>query len=640
MEALTPQKKKALAQAFQEMKEKAELDPVYFIDTFCYTFNPKQEPYHLRFKLFPFQRRLVKDLAHAITYGEDIFIEKCREMGATYTTVGVLLWFWLYRPGSNFLIGSRKEDYVDNRRGGTTGNKEESLFGKLDYMISRLPTFLLPEGFNRDKHFTYMSLVNPVNGNTVGGESSNPNFSRGGRQKAILLDEFAFWDNDNSAWGATADTTNCRIVLTTPGIRPSKAKRLRFGTDGEKIKVVTLTYDQDPRKSRKWLNDQKDRRSSDDFSREIMINWESSITGRVYPEIESAAYGDFPYLTNKRLYCSWDFGLDGTALVFWQQNPANSKFRIIDCFYSEDKPIEWYLPLFGKQIDSKFTYTDDDLKAIQEISQLPKSTHFGDPDVNKRSLLTGTSTRQTLNKAGIYVQCQTKNDFASRREKTKVYLQQGIEINKNHRTDYLLECMKNARYPMRQETSQATTPIAKPIHDWTCLSGETPILTIWGQVKMKYLLDREFLLYAYNGNQKILTPALKCWATRETDDLLHLIIGGKDLICTPSHRILTKKGYVRADELKVGQLVKGEVCDLKVQYIEKHNKTETVYDIEVPEYENFIANGIVVHNSHYRTSVEYFFVNIDATLQSAYTQTPDWGNTAKRWLTSIKSVRR
>lgn len=464
---ITEQEAKRVKETLLEMKQQGAEDPVYFIDTFCYIFNPKQAPFNLRFKLFPFQKRLVRDLVYAIRNGEDIFIDKTREMGVSYTILATLLWFWLFEPASNFLVGSRKEDYVDNRRGGTTGNKEESLFGKLDYMLSRLPDYVLPEGFKKERHFNFMSLVNPQNGNVISGESANSDFSRGGRQRAIFLDEFAFWDFGQQVWGATADTTNCRIVATTPGIKPSKAKRLRFGKDGEKIKIVTIAYNEDPRKNKAWLEEQRQRRSSEDFNREIMVNWETSITGRVYPEIENAAYGDFPFLVNQQLYCSWDFGLDGIGFAFFQQNPDNGKWRLIDSFETQDKPIQWVFPFFGKPIDSKFTYNDDERRAISEISPLPKAIHFGDPDVKKRSLLTGTSTRQELERAGVYVQSQNKNDFYLRREKTKVALQKGLEIRANARNDYFLEAIKSARYPQRQETSQATTPVALPIHDWT-----------------------------------------------------------------------------------------------------------------------------------------------------------------------------
>lgn len=465
--ALSPEEAKRLQATLLEMKAQASEDPVFFIDTFVRIFNPKEKPFDIPFKMFPFQKRLVRDIVAAVRNGEDLFVDKTREMGVTYTILATFLWFWLFEPGSNFLVGSRKEDYVDNRRGGVTGNKEESLFGKLDYMLSRLPEYMLPKGFNRDKHFTYMSLVNPESGNAISGESSNPNFSRGGRQRAIFFDEFAFWDNGNAAWGATADTTNCRIIATTPGIKPSKAKRLRFGKDGEKIKVVTVLYSDDPRKNKKWLDEQKTRRSTDDFNREIMINWETSITGRVYPEIENAAYGNFPMLMNRQLYCSWDFGLDGTSFGFWQQNPANGKWRRVESYFNENQPIEFYLPFFGGPMDSKFQYSDDDLKAIAIISQFPRAIHFGDPDVKKRAYAGGNSARVVLRGVKVYVQSIQPNDFQTRKNVTQVALKLGIEINNTPRNELFFDAIKAARYPQREETSQATTPIDKPIHDWT-----------------------------------------------------------------------------------------------------------------------------------------------------------------------------
>jgi len=450
---------KKLESVFAEMKKHAMEDPVYFTDQFLYTFDPKTKPFHLRFKTFPFQKRLIRDIINSINKGEDLFIEKCREMGATYTVLGVLLWMWLWEPGSNFLLGSRKEDYVDNRRGGLTGNKEESLFGKLDYMVQRLPAFILPAGFNHSKHFNYMSLVNIDNGNVISGESSNANFSRGGRQRAILLDEYAFWDNDEAVWGSTADTTKCRIILTTPGNRPCKAKRLRFGTDGEKIKVITLHHDLDPRKTAKWLEEQRTRRSSEDFNREIMINWELATAGRVYPEIDTAVVGDFPFIVGATLYISWDFGLDGTGILFWQQNKDNGKFRLIDSYFNQDRPAPFFFPLFGKPMESMFTYTDLDLAAIQEISQYPQGIHFGDPDVEKRSYQDSSaiSTRSVLAKAGMYVQSIPTTSWIFRRDITKVYIQKGIEIRKSKRNDYALECFKGDRYKMREKGQEFTT---------------------------------------------------------------------------------------------------------------------------------------------------------------------------------------
>ncbi len=411
-------------------------------------------------------------MVDAIENGHDIFLEKCREMGATYTVLAVLFWFWRFVPGSNFLVGSRKEDYVDNTKGDSEelSNKEESLFGKLEYFINRMDAVARPAGFIQKKHLNYMSLMNPENGNSISGESSNPNFSRGARQKAIMLDEFAFWDNDSAVWGATADTTSCRIVLTTPGIRPSKAKRLRQGKDGEKIKVITLGHNLDPRKTDEWLEYEKGRRSAEDFAREIMINWEGSIEGRVYPEIKMAKVGKFPYDPAWGLYFSWDFGLDGTAVGAWQINPTNGKLRLVDCYQNADHPIQFFFPLVGEDMDSMYVYTDEDLDAFLDFAIFKKPVHYGDPDVAKRSYQSkdAKSTTRVLSDVGVYVQTKPEsNDFATRRERTKVWLQRGIEVNETPRTTQWLECIQYARYPQRDEQSQSTGPIRLPIHDWT-----------------------------------------------------------------------------------------------------------------------------------------------------------------------------
>lgn len=458
----------------KRMQQEAEIDPKAYINYFCKTFDPKREPHHFKFILFPEQATLIVDkLKKAIEIGKDIFFDKCREVGASYTILAVFLWFWRYIPGSNFLLGSRKEAYVDNTKGesGDISNKEESLFGKLEYILKHQPAFMLPKGFDFRKHLTYMSLINPESGNVISGESSNQNFSRGGRFKAIMLDEFAFWDNDSAAWGSTADTTNCRVVATTPGIRPGKAKRLRFGEDGEKIEVVELDYTIDPRKNDEWLAGERERRSEEDFAREIMRNWDTSIRGRVYDEVKHIEVGDFPYNPEWPLFVSWDFGLDGIATQWWQKNMENGKFRLVEAFTKENVPIHYLFPFFpGNLIDSLFEYTSDDLVVIGKVVLWKKAIHLGDPDVSKRSVASKekTSTRKELEKAGIFVQTSPEsNTFPIRKEKTKVFLQKGIEVNDTPGTKLWVSSIKFARYPQRSENSQATSPVTLPIHDWT-----------------------------------------------------------------------------------------------------------------------------------------------------------------------------
>jgi len=193
-----------------------------------------------------------------------------------------------------------------------------------------------------------------------------------------------------------------------------------------------------------------------------------AVTGRVYEEIQYAQLGVYPYNPAWSLYMSWDFGLDGLAIQWWQKNMDNGKKRLIEAYENRDKPIQFYFPFTGQDIDSKFDYASDDLEVIRNVKEFKRAVHYGDPDVSKRSLLTGTSTRQALEAVKVFVQTNPQsNDFASRREKTKVMLQEGVEVNQTRGTEYWLECMRNARYPQRTENNQATSEINLPIHDFT-----------------------------------------------------------------------------------------------------------------------------------------------------------------------------
>jgi hypothetical protein len=204
-----------------------------------------------------------------------------------------------------------------------------------------------------------------------------------------------------------------------------------------------------------------------------MIDWEGSIVGVVYPEAHERAVGNYPYRPDWPLYVTWDFGLDGTAIQWWQYNSDFGQMRLVDAFKKVDAPIQWFFPFFGRPIDSTFPYNLDDRDAIARVSHLAKAVHYGDPDVSKRSMTSRvlTSVKEELAAIGIYVQTNRRaNDFYQRREATKVLLQKGIEVNDTPGTTGIqgwLESIDQARYPKRNDTSQATTAINLPIHDWT-----------------------------------------------------------------------------------------------------------------------------------------------------------------------------
>lgn len=443
-------------------RRQARKDCVFFIEYALKTFDPRPEayPHDLDFILYPFQKEYVVGLVAAIREGHDIFDEKSRDMGASWLALAVRLWMWLFDDGYQSLLGSRKEEYVDS---GTY----KSLFGKLDYFIRTIKDpLLLPKGFSINKHRTYMKLVNPENGNVIEGESSNKNFSRAGRYKDILYDEFGFWPDARHSWTAGGDATRCRHAVTTPPDEPSFAKTIRFS---DKIKVRTWHWTKHPKKDQNWYEYEKSRRTEEEVLHELDISWEYSSVGKPYPEIKLCPLGQYPYDATLPLYRVLDIGLDAVAIGYYQPVRNTDWITLVEAYENYDKVIDWYMPFFGKDIDNRFTYTEDDIKFIEQIRLWKPGTIFGDPSGNQRHVESKVSPYQVMNRDyGLRVQVNNKeNDWKSRKDAAKRLLTH-LRINDTPRTKWFIECVSSARYPKRdEETSQSTSPIMMPVHDWS-----------------------------------------------------------------------------------------------------------------------------------------------------------------------------
>jgi hypothetical protein len=458
--------------ALELKRRRAARDPVYFIEQYVKTFDPRPEayPHVLDFKLYDFQKDLALQFVKDIEDSTNDFVEKSRDMGVSWLIVAVLVWFWLYKPGFQALIGTYIEDLVDN-------GELDSLFGKIEFIIQNIKDpAILPSGFDMDKHRTYMSLNNPVNGNAILGKAPTKKFGRSGRYTVVLFDELGFWQWGRQAWTAASDSARCRIAITTPPDEPSFAKKLR---EGGKIKVTTIHWMLHPLKNQVWYEEEKNHRTQEEMLHELDISWEYSNTGRPYPEASDIRVGSYPYNEEAPLYVSIDLGLDAVALGFYQPIPNTNWIVLVDAYEMSNRIIDWFIPFFGGEFDSAFTYTDTDLAFIKlvrpwftppkdPLDRWTKPIFYGDPSGNSKHVESGISPYTILyKKQGIRVQVnEIENDWVSRRDATKKLITH-LAVNDTERTRWWLECLKNAHYPKREETSQATTGITKPVHDWT-----------------------------------------------------------------------------------------------------------------------------------------------------------------------------
>jgi len=153
----------------------------------------------------------------------------------------------------------------------------------------------------------------------------------------------------------------------------------------------------------------------------------------------------------------------------------------------------------------------------------------------------------------------------------------------------------------------------------TCFSNpDLPIVTKDGVKKIKDIKEGE-LVKTHTGEFRRVRRTAKFPAilheeyNNDKEQFLVRLVIMKDngeeveLECSPNHRILTNKGWVRADELTEDMEILEDKEEnrtaklIKKEFIKKNydkDKFVLLYDLEVEKDESYIANGIIVHNSH------------------------------------------
>lgn len=435
---------------------------IFFIENFGWTYNPRQvnigKSAHVPFILFEYQKRAIREYIDHIDNGRDLLVEKSRDMGVTWLTVWIFLWYWLFKDGTNLLMGSYKEALVDNR-------SDDSMFGRLDYSIDSLPKWMLPKGFNKKKHRTKLKLTNPVNYNLISGDTMNPDFGRGSRKTAIFFDELGSWDYAKDAWESCGDVTNCRIANSTPKGYNFYAKLRHSGID-----VLTFHWQEHPFKDQEWYDYECSRRSSEEVAQEIDISYNKSQEGRVYPEWndENVGYGLVEYDPGSPLYVGWDFGKTDETAIIWSQK-KDGKLRIIDSYSRSGKNIDFFVPFVTGMVPSdSYNYSQSDLEKISSHRDWKRGTHFGDPAGRNKNNVTDATVLSILKDHGIIVNYRTDwQPHPKRRRAAKTLIMGGIEMNKIESVEEFNMCMENAAYPRVKVEGTDEVRSQKPKHDWT-----------------------------------------------------------------------------------------------------------------------------------------------------------------------------
>lgn len=185
-------------------------DILFWLNTFCYTYDPRRQKNTIvPFITWEYQDDVILQIYDSIERGTDLLIEKSRDMGATWMAVSVITWFWQFRKMQSFRLVSRVEDLVDKTE------DPDSLMWKIDFLLKHQPYWLAPKEKFGQIHRTHLHIKNLLTQSMIDGASTTGDVARGGRCRALMMDEFAAVENDQAVLSSIRDVTNCRLFIST-----------------------------------------------------------------------------------------------------------------------------------------------------------------------------------------------------------------------------------------------------------------------------------------------------------------------------------------------------------------------------------------------------------------------------------------
>lgn len=343
-------------------------DAIYWIENYAWMFDPKQDEPERRkvpVVLFPRQKDLVLFLLSGVREKKPRLVLKGRELGVSWSSVFLLYWLQNYEESFTAKVGSRKEDLVDD---GTI----DSLFGKLRYCEDNDADHLRSRMRSRT-----LKLQNAESGAEITGEATNAGFSRGGRRRVILLDEFAHVESplQSKIWNSTASVAASRWIVSTPAGPGSKFADLVKTLPADC--VMTLDWETDVRRPANFKALCLEQGMTDDeFAQEHEAKIVTLRTGRIWnvrlPIVEyDDDHADFVSLVEPRqrfpLTGGWDFGSGASLLC--------CVFGMVEM--GREKPRVW--------IDAELVWQHTEWRtAATDSRQLMsgyggRHVHFGDP---------------------------------------------------------------------------------------------------------------------------------------------------------------------------------------------------------------------------------------------------------------------
>lgn len=475
--------------------KKCELSPAYFLSMWGYIFEPRHEPENgiiggdKPWLPFEIQVQFLHWIDERMASGgpdRDGIVSKCRDMGATWTFCLYVTHGWLFKYPFNALLLSRNQSLVDSK-------SDDSMFSKIEFILKRLPSWMLPEGFAlSDKRWNSdLMLMNPVTRAQIKGESTNSNAGRSGRYTLVGIDEAAFVPDLKHTWSGLGATTYHRFGISS--------ESLKLGPDfynmgvnnknpiGMRPGLFEMDWYDHPLHTLEWVESEKKRYEAsnqlDEFYQEYLRDPRSGDRNWVYPYAMTLSIdANVKLIDMGHIYATIDPGQRDQTAIVWIQEQGD-KYAVIGAYESYGKPAAFYAGIIKGEPDftAPWEYSQSDLDFMEWTAGLPtaylrNASFFGDVSGHSVHGATMDSFYSVLESEGIHINKDRMADGQAvgfRREaRTHKGRQEALRemlpafvFSNDHNAPYALKCLQENRYP--EETGKAVTESKAAKHDDT-----------------------------------------------------------------------------------------------------------------------------------------------------------------------------
>jgi hypothetical protein len=477
----------------QEILAKCADDPIFFIENFCWVFEPRYslQP-DLEFFLFPFQKDAIEDFRKAEVLGEDRLYEKSRDMGFSWMVAAYFVWRWKFTRGWIGLYGSRKQEETDNK----TIN---SFFGKVRYIVYRLPAYMMPEGFKKKQHDNENKMMNPEMNSMIQGESSNPNFSRDRRCSVCVIDELFLQDYAQDMWRNAAETAKCRIGVSTP--KPTVFAQTLKEAMGINGWLRSFHWSLHPFKDAEWYEQTKKRYEGDEVGlrTELELEYRLDPSILVYPQAEAVKLmPGFEYDKNLPLYVSMDWGNAPSQTVFCWSQLQEGKWVVLESLKAMDKALDWYVPFLCPELDvnPEYLYRDREKDVLTKVRGWRKANyHFGEAAHYMKASTSNTSIAQELGKEPrkVYLRYNALGIAHDKRQAAvKQMMVKGLLFNDTFYNRSVLDDLRMSRFPATKGTNEKVSPVHDNASDARSAIENLAVNVMSGSLKIKVGTYRKY----------------------------------------------------------------------------------------------------------------------------------------------------